>query len=386
MLSGNYRIGDITLLRNKSAFVRNGEEINLQEVPYKILLFLVESARAAPGRKVTVEKIAAHIWPIESARDRNDEPLKRRLHTHIRNLRASGVNCLSKGARDGYTILHEVIEESPNALRTDPLNPHRLTLNSLIFACALTSAVTLVVTVVVRGVVTALGITLTQAPQFGFVSGVFQAVFGSLAWSVPLSLVLLKGWMSQETYPEWRSSLRLFSFLWAGVIAGAFGGLLVDIALIFAQQKETLVEAGWIQSSAGTRWSAFSVTKVGYAEPAMGIAVGFCCAAFIWLALHRPELGTLAESSGERDSPGEIGRLLYLVFRKAFAWAILLIDFPVMLTGAVAYLAIGGPVSLSRFLGEGFIIGTAGVAFSTGLLTAIGAFTHGVELHSTEAY
>lgn len=373
-----YRIGNITLLTGKYAFSRDGDETELQEIPYKILLFMVRRAIASPGTKITVEEIASHVWPEERQTDLHD--LKRRIHSHVRTLRANGIDCLSKGTHGGYLLHGDVIEETPRGFDVNAPASHGLTSSNFILACALTCVVTLVVTALVRGLVTSFGITLTQAPQFGFVSGVFQAVFGSLAWSVPLSLVLLRGWMSHETYTEWRAELRPSSLLWAGAIAGAFGGVLVDVALIFAQQKETLLEAGWILESTSSRWSAFSVTKVGYAEPAMGITVGFCCAVFMWLALHRPELATMAKSSKGFDSLSEAGQLLYQVFRRVFAWTFFLIDLPVMFTGAALCFWIRGPVALSRFLGEGFIIGTAGVAFTTGLLTSVCAFAQGPNL------
>jgi hypothetical protein len=309
------------------------------------------------------------MWPEESRTDLKE--LKNRIHSHVRTLRANGIDFLSKGTHGGYILQGDVVEEAIG--RNDENVPFSglMRFKDLIYASAMASILTLAVTALARGFVTSFGVALTQPPQFGFVSGVFQAVFGSLAWSVPLSLVLLQELIFRENFGEWRSELRLLPLIGWGAAAGIIGGICVDIALMFAQQKETLYEAGWIQSQTASPWSAFSVTKVAYAEPALGLAVGSCCAVVMWLSLRESHWKNLSAAATRIHSFTELGLLIDLVFREIFIVSILLIEVPVIATGAIACFAIDGHISLSRFVGESFVIGTAGVAFSIGLLASI---------------
>jgi hypothetical protein len=369
LLSRRYRIGDLTLLTSKLAFERGGAEFPLPEIPYKILLFIVLENLSPERRKVTVEAIASHIWPNEPQTD--PEELKRRIHAHVRTLRRSGVTCLSHRTHGGYLLQGDlaVEEEAPAAIW--------LTSKSLVFATSLTSGVTLVVTAFVRGLVTSFNASLTQAPQFGFVSGAFQSVFGALAWTIPLSVALLYGWTRRVTYENWHAKLSLPSLLGAGALAGALGGFCVDIALLFAQQRETLYEARWIESISSSPWSAFTATKIGYVEPAMGIAVCLGCAAFMWFSLRSHEWEQRLKTSLSLGSLTDIFRLLRQIFERAILWALLLIDAPVMTVGAIFHFTTHSNISLARFLGEGLIIGTAGVAFTIGHLTSIYALAKG---------
>lgn len=370
MLSVRYKIGDITLLTSKLAFECGGKEVELKETPHKIFLFIVQQSLASQERrKVTVKEIARHIWPHEP--ETTLEKKKGRIQTHVSALRQKGVTCLSHGAYGGYLLEGDVtIEEEAPA-------PIWLTSKSLVFASAVASAVTLVVTAVVRGLVTSLGASLPQSPQFGFVSGAFQAIFGALAWTIPLSVALLYGWTRRVTYENWHAKLNLPSLLGAGILAGALGGFCVDIALMFAQQRETLYEARWIQSISSSPWSIFTATTIGYAEPAMGIAVCSCCAAFMWLSLRSHEWEESLEASLSLGSLTDLSRLLVRIVKRVVLQAVILIDVPVMVVGAIFYFISHSEISLTRFLGEGLIIGTAGVAFTIGLLTSICALAKG---------
>jgi hypothetical protein len=186
LLSRRYRIGEMTLLTSKLAFVRDGVEFELKETPHKILLFIVQqNLPPRERRKVSVEEIARHIWPEEKEPD--GAAVKMRIHAHVSALRRAGITCLSHRIHGGYLLDGEVAPE------VDAPAPIWLTSKSLIFSCSVASAVTLVVTAFVRGLVTSFGASLTQPPQFGFVSGAFQAVFGALAWTIPLSVALLYG-------------------------------------------------------------------------------------------------------------------------------------------------------------------------------------------------
>lgn len=373
MLPRGYRIGDITLLRSKPAFERGDAEFKLDEAPYKILLFIVlQNLPPKERKKVTLEEIAVHIWPHEP--ETTFEVKKGRIYTLVSALRRSGITCLSHGTRDGYLLEEDVTIEDDTPAQV------WLTSKSLVFASAVASAVTLVVTVFVRGFVTSFGASLTQPPQFGFVSGAFQAVFGSLVWTVPLSVALLYGWKRKITYEDWIAELSLPSLLGAGAAAGALGGLFVDIAILFAQQRETLYQASWIQSANSSAWSAFTVSKLGYAEPAMGIAVCSCCAAFLWSALRRDRWEDRSKASSSLSSFSDLLRLLSLTFKRVFLWTLLFIDLPVMGVGSIFYFVSHSNISLARFLGEGLIIGSAGVAFTIGLLTSISALARGFKV------
>jgi hypothetical protein len=240
--------------------------------------------------------------------------------------------------------------------------------------------VTIVVTAFTRGLVTSFGASLTQAPQFGFVSGAFQAVFGALAWTIPLSAALLYGWTRRVTYENWHARLSLPSLLAAGAAAGALGGFCVDIALLFAQQRETLYEARWIESMSTSPWSAFSATKIGYVEPAMGITVCTCCAAFMWFSLRSHEWEEGLKASVSLGSLADLLRLMRQISRRFVHWAVLLIDLPVIVVGSIFYFAFGSEISLPHYLGEGVIIGTAGVAFTIGNLASICALAKGFKI------
>jgi hypothetical protein len=368
-----YRIGDMTLLTSKLVFERDGREVELQEIPYKILLFIVQqNLPPKKRRKVTVEEIASHIWPDEPQTDLED--LKKRIHSHVRTLRRSGIACLSHRTHGGYLLEGDVVAE------VDAPPPVWLTSKSLIFASSVTSAVTLVVTALVRGFVTSFGVSLTQAPQFGFVSGAFQAVFGALAWTIPLSVALLYGWMRRVTYESWNAKLSLPSLLAVGAVAGLAGGFCVDIALLFAQQRQTLYEAHWIESIGSSPWSAFTATKIGYVEPALGITVCSCCAAFLWLSLRSHEWEGSLKTPLSLGCIADLSRLMRRIFKRVFLRAVLFVDVPVMAVGAIFHFASHSGISLTRFLGEGLIIGTAGVAFTIGNLTSICALAKGLKL------
>jgi len=146
---------------------------------------------------------------------------------------------------------------------------------------------------------------------------------------------------------------------------------------MFAQQRETLYEAHWIQSISSSPWSAFTATTIGYVEPAMGITVCSCCAAFMWLSLRSHEWDERLKASLSLGSLTDLSQLLRRVAERVVLWAVLLIDVPVMVVGSIFHFTSHSEISLARFLGEGLIIGTAGVAFTIGHLTSIYALAKG---------
>ena len=190
-------------------------------------------------------------------------------------------------------------------------------------------------------------------------------------------MLFRSGWTRRVTYENWHAKLSLPSLLGAGALAGALGGFCVDIALLFAQQRETLYEARWIQSISSPPWSAFTATTIGYVEPVLGIAVCLCCAVFMWFSLRSHEWEEGLKAPLSLGSLTDLSQLLLRIFVRVILWTVLLIDVPVMAVGAIFYFTFHPEISLARFLGEGLIIGTAGVAFTIGNLTSIYALAKG---------
>jgi hypothetical protein len=283
-----------------------------------------------------------------------------------------------KVTRDGCVLTFEVRDGTPP-------NPTLVVLVRIIFASLLSTISAVLVTVTTRAFLAASGLTLTQAPDAGFVAGWFQGVIGSLSWGICISGALSCWWfLAADGYP-WHARYRWPLSIAIGTGAGLLGGAINTIALLHAQRPDSLYEARWIISKdASSLGTAFTVTGLGYTMLVLGPAIGLVSAFTAMWILANTKWQLFVSGRPKPTSLDEIARVFVAIARRTVivgTWSLVLpmgataLGFHVVLSTMYRV-----PGSIVRTLGEGVSIAFGGLGLVTGLLLGLYILGKGIDV------
>lgn len=253
----------------------------------------------------------------------------------------------------------------------------------IVFACVVATIASIVVTMISRAFLAGFRLTLTQAPDAGFIAGWFQGVIGALVWGVFIAGGLSYRWLvlerrnpSQAKNPKWRATS------W-GALAGFLGGGLLTIALLYAQRPDSLYGAGWILVKGASPLTAFTTTGLGYTMLLFGTSLGIGCGLTAIRILIAPSWNTFAARNSRPTSLAETARILLAIFERTFAESCRVL-FPSMAASALLFYGIleviFKPPPITRLLGECISITLGGVGIVSGLLFGLFALRTGIAI------
>jgi len=217
--------------------------------------------------------------------------------------------------------------------------------------------------------------------------GWFQGVIGSLVESLCIAGGLAYLWFAVLKCHPWRTPYPKMLAAASGAICGACGGLINSLALLYAQEPESLERADWIAlgDRASRLRAAFYTTGMGWAMPWFGLVIGAACGfTTIWvvngakwkdiLAGH-PKLTNLADT----------WRVFLSITRHAAAMGCRSILLPMMTAGALFDLGLlllphtPGRL-LIRTCGDCINFALGGLSVVVGILYGLYVLTKGIDI------
>jgi hypothetical protein len=264
-----------------------------------------------------------------------------------------------------------------------PVDPPMLVAHRIFIGCTVTVISTILIDTPARAMLTTFGCTLTQpplSPPLGFVLGAFQGEIGALLYGLPIVAGLLTLWFAVYQFLPWKARCPRALASFVGGACGFCGGMMVSLALMFAQSLTTLRAAGWLPENSTNRWEAVTVTRYSYVSPLFGFVVGACVAYAVLYIVRRPQWQIFLINHTSLTNPRIALRVLVALFKTGTVWCLVFV-IPEMLAAAmVACEVVSKPVPVGRIIGESMVVAIGGIAFVGGLLTALYSLTKGADI------
>jgi hypothetical protein len=284
-----------------------------------------------------------------------------------------------------FRLCHPRLARAIHQIRLAEEGQHRPFANAVrvVFASVTATSASLLFTTITRAILAGFNLTMTEPPParflVGMASGWFQGVIGALVWGLCISFALSCRLVRGERLRQWRSSKVLPDSILVGSIAGLFGGALVDLALLYAQQLNTLYRAQWILTPDAQPLTAFTVTRMGYSMLIYGAALGWgtgYTTVAVMLSGAWKSWGMRARTSSLDDTLAAFGAILQETLLQGAVGFL-----PVMsAAAALLYFVVRPPGLLPKLLGECLSITIGGVGIAAGLLFGLSLLRRGIAI------
>lgn len=370
-----YKWGEITLSVPSRELSRRELSVELSPTQFAVLHVIVQASWRNPGKSVSSVEIWKTVWP--EMRDPDPTAINNRISQHISRIEKNFDLEFIEWTGSGYELSGKVEDATPP-------EPEFLVLNRIIVATTIATTMAMIVTVPTRALLAQFDLTLTQPSEPALILGGFHGVFGSLLWSGSIATGLLYLWFVFNRYNPWETRFVWLLSSGVGAAMGLFGSLFVDLGLLFAQRPETLVKAGWILTNTSSRWTALSVTGLGWSMPWLGAVIGGSCGFTMLWIVRKPQWAHFLASHSKLTNLKGTLRVFGALFLKATAWGSVFILIPMLAAACLLHSWLHNPPEISRFLGEGFAMALSGIGFIAGLLFALYGLTKGTEIAGAE--
>lgn len=347
---------------------RGCRAVELTNMEYDLLHAIVAVIWASPENRVTDVQLFERVWPHEKEIGPQDNRLS--VHTGRINKKL-GTPYIKRNQREGYVLTLQVED-------CTPADSRMLVAVRILFVCVMATMAAVTMTMTLRAILAAFHATLTQASDVGAVLGWFQGVIGSLVESLFIAGGLAYLWFAVLKCRPWRNRYPKLLAAASGAVFGVFGGLINSLALIYAQEIESLQRADWIVSGdPNTRFrAAFYATCMGWAMPWFGLVVGAACGfTTIWI-VNGPEWTEILADHPKLTNLADAWRVFVSIARQAVAAGCRSILLPMLAAGALFDLGL----LLLPHIPAKLLIRTAGdcINFTLGGLSVVVGILYGL--------
>jgi hypothetical protein len=216
-----------------------------------------------------------------------------------------------------------------------------------------------------------------------------EGVIGALVWGMSIAGFLLPWWFISEEARPWRARYPRLNSAAVGAGGGIVGGILISITLLYAQRPESLFKAGWIVTAQSPRWTAFTVTGLGYSMLLFGLAVGLSSGLTAIRILLSTRWETFVARNPKPTHLAPTARILgAILYRVALfeSWSILV---PMIAAAIVVYEVLSflyKPPSILRVAGECLSITFGCIGLVSGLLSGLYILGKGIGWSDRESF
>jgi len=377
---GPFRL-DTTRRVLERAGAADSEPVDLTNMEYDLLHAIVAAIWTSPEKKAPDRQLVAQVWPNEEIR-----PQDNRLSVHTGHInRKLGAPYIKRNQREGYILTLQVEDGTP-------ADSAMLVAVRIMFVTLMATISSVFLTMTIRAVLATLHATLTQASDVGAVLGWFQGVIGSLVESLFIAGGLAYLWFAVLKSRPGRVRHPKLLATGVGAFCGGSGGLVNGLALLYAQEPESLQRADWIirADPSGRLHAAFYITGMGWVMPWFGLVVGAACGfTAIWI-VNGAKWRAILTDHPKLTNLADTWRVCVAITRHAVAagWRSILL--PMTAAGVVFdaafFLFPHTPARLFvRTFGDCLNFAAGGLGVVVGMLYALYVLAKGIDLPGEQA-